>query len=75
MGGPVGNLGKVGNCGTIKGRWSVLCEDAFVGIKGRFELLFKGKGKCTVEKGRFCSLCEGKGWCCSLFKEDGMVGR
>ena len=75
MGGPVGNSGKVGNCGTIKGRWSVLCEDAFVGIKGRFELLFEGKGKCTVEKGRFCSLCEGKGRCCSLFEEDGMVGR
>ena len=60
MGGPVGNSGKVGNCGTIKGRCSVLCEDAFLCIKGWFELLCKEKGKGTVEKGQFCSLFEGK---------------
>ena len=53
MGGPVCKSGKEGNCGTTRGRCSVLCEDAFVGIKGRFGLLCEEKGKGTVGKGRF----------------------
>ena len=65
MGGPVCKSGKEGNCGTTKGRCSVLCEDPFVGIKGWFGLLCEEKGKGMVGKGRFCS----------LFEEDGILGR